>query len=122
MASLFGCQGVIRKWKICDLQAGKESGGKEVSVAHQQEKTTMLNLSVVWPCGFYMIEIAKAVNYNQNFILQGFLPSPCAVYMYKIMILLNKFSSETTCLISTKLHVDPLLKQDRGFPQMVMLH
>ena len=30
--------------------------------------------------------------------------------MYKIMILLNKFSSETTCPISTKLHVDPTVE------------
>ena len=34
----------------------------------------------------------------------------CAVYLYKIMILLNNFSSETTVPISTKFHVDPTVE------------
>ena len=37
---------------------------------------------------------------------------PClyAVYMYKIMILLNTFSSEISWPISTKFHVDPTVE------------
>ena len=37
-------------------------------------------------------------------------PCPYAVYMYKIMILLNNFSSETTWPIFTKFHVDPIVE------------
>ena len=38
------------------------------------------------------------------------LPCPCAVYMYKSMILLNNFSSETTWPVSTKFHVAPTVE------------
>ena len=66
----------------------------------------------------YMIEVAKALSYNQNFIIS---PCPCSVYMYKIMILLNNFSSETTCPISTDFMQTLLLKQDwEFFPLSVM--
>ena len=34
-------------------------------------------------------------------------PCPCAVYMFKIIILLSNFSSETTWPIFTKFYVDP---------------
>ena len=55
-----------------------------------------------------MIEVANALSYNQNFILRGSsFPCPCAVYMYKIMILLNIFSSETTWPIFDRFHGDP---------------
>ena len=37
-------------------------------------------------------------------------PSPYAVYMYKIMILLNTLSSEISWLICTKFHVDPTVE------------
>ena len=53
------------------------------------------------------IEVAKTWSYNQNFILQGLSSPAHAVYMYKIMILLNNFSSETTWPVFTKFHVDP---------------
>ena len=36
-------------------------------------------------------------------------PCPCAVYMYKIMLLLNN-SLETSWPISTKFHVDPTVE------------
>ena len=34
-------------------------------------------------------------------------PGPCAIYIYKIMILLNSFSSETTWPFSIKFHANP---------------
>ena len=37
-------------------------------------------------------------------------PFPYAVYMYKIMILLNTFSSEISWQISIKFHVDPTVE------------
>ena len=48
----------------------------------------------------YMIEVAKALSYNQNYILHGLSSPAHAVYMFKNMILLNS-SSETTWSIST---------------------
>ena len=58
-----------------------------------------------------MIEVAKALSYNQHFILPFYIfPCPYAVYMYKIMILLNTFSSEISWPISTKFHVDPTVE------------
>ena len=74
-----------------------------------------------------MIEVAKALSYNQSFILQGLssptpvlysysarviFPYPCAVFMYKIEILLNYFSPETTWPISTKFYVDPTVETE----------
>ena len=44
--------------------------------------------------------------YSTRFIF----PSPYAIYMYKIMILLNAFSSEISWPISTKFHVDPAVE------------
>ena len=43
-----------------------------------------------------MIEIAKALSYNQNFIMSGLSSPARVVYMYKIMLLFKKFSPETT--------------------------
>ena len=37
-------------------------------------------------------------------------PCPCALYMYKIMILLNNFSYETTGPVFTKFHVEPTVE------------
>ena len=59
-----------------------------------------------------MIEEAKAsfklqsTFYSARFIF----PCSCAVYMYKIMILLNTLSSEISWPISTKFHVDPIIE------------
>ena len=53
-----------------------------------------------------MIEEAKALSYNQNFILHGlFFPCP-VLYTFKIMVLLNNFSSEATWPVSVKFQVD----------------
>ena len=46
----------------------------------------------------YMIDVAKALSYNQNYILWG-LSSPVSV-LYTCIKLLNNFSSETTWAIS----------------------
>ena len=43
---------------------------------------------------------------SKFYFLRVIFPWPCAVYMYKIKILLSNFSSETTSPISTKCHVD----------------
>ena len=56
-----------------------------------------------------MIEVAKALSYNEHFILRG-LSSLAPVYMYKIIILLNTFSSEISWPISTKFHVHPTVE------------
>ena len=53
-----------------------------------------------------MIEVTKALNYNQ-FCSGRVIPCPCAVHMFKTMILLNNFSSETVWPIFTKFHVHP---------------
>ena len=54
-----------------------------------------------------MIEVAKALSYNQT-IMRGLSPLAPVLYTYiKIMILLNTFSSQISWPISTKFHVDP---------------
>ena len=57
-----------------------------------------------------MIEVAKSFKLQSYFYsARVIFPFPCAVYMYKIMILLN-FSSETTWPVFTKFHVDPTVE------------
>ena len=68
---------------------------------HRQKMLKCLNLQ-------YIIEVAKAVSYTQNFILSG-LSCPVSV-LYTIIILLNNFSSESTWPIFTKFHVTPAVK------------
>ena len=58
----------------------------------------------------YMIEAAKALSYKQHSV-RFIFHCPYAVYMYKIMILLNTFSSEISWPISTKFHVDPTVER-----------
>ena len=73
-----------------------------------------------------MIEIAKALNYNQNFILWGLSSTARAVYMYKIMILLKSFSG-TTWPIFAKFHVNPTIETGRwvywnGLAPLIVMH
>ena len=56
-----------------------------------------------------MIEVAKALQ-SKFYSVRVILPCSCAKYVYKIMRLLNNFSSETTSLISTKFHVDLIVE------------
>ena len=53
-----------------------------------------------------MIEELQSTFYSARF----FFPCPFAVYMYKIIILLNTFSSEISWPISTNFHVDPTVE------------
>ena len=57
-----------------------------------------------------MIEVAKALSYNQFYSARFLFPCPYVVYMYKIVILLNTFSSEISWPVSTKFHVNPTVE------------
>ena len=68
-----------------------------------------------------MTEVAKAFSYNKNFILRGLSsPAPFAVFMCKILILLNNFF-ETNWPIFTKFHVDPSVEMGLRVCSDVML-
>ena len=70
-----------------------------------------------------MIEVAKALSNNQNFYsAKVIFPCPCAVYMYKILILLNNFSLKPLGQFSPNFISILLLKQDWEFVQIVMFH
>ena len=52
-----------------------------------------------------MFEVRKYLNYNHIFFsARVIFPYPCTVYMYKVMTLLNDFSS--------KFHVDPTVEME----------
>ena len=55
-----------------------------------------------------MIEVAKGQ--SKVYSARVIFPCLCAVYMYRIRILLNNFSSETTCPVSTKFHAEPTVE------------
>ena len=57
-----------------------------------------------------MIEVAKALLQSTFYFARFIFPFPFAVYMYKIMILLNTFSSEISWLICNKFHVNPTVE------------
>ena len=61
-----------------------------------------------------MIEVAKALSYNQNYILQGLSSPVTAVCMYKVLMLLINLS-DTTWPIFTKFHVDPTVETGLKF-------
>ena len=56
-----------------------------------------------------MIKEVKLLWYHQNF--GGYLPLPCAIYMYKIVKSLNVFFSLTSWTILIRFHMGPSVER-----------